>query len=131
LVSHADTLYGRDDNTIIFRDEEIDLTIADAIAKFPNLTATELKQCSYAMLIYDRLRCGYAHEYCPRENITHVPASQRKARISYIARFMPHGKVIRYASFHLEYLIQIAEHHAHSVNDQESPRPKTWWIDAV
>lgn len=130
FVSEADTPFARDE-TRIFRDEEIDLTLGDAAKAYPHLTIRDLKKCSYANLIYEWLRCGYAHQYGPDEHVTQVAASRRDARVSYIGR--RHGSGIRrMTSFHLDYLTTLAEHHA--VNDAErlspQPLPATWWIDS-
>jgi hypothetical protein len=129
LVAESDTPYGPDGNTIIFCDEDVDLTLADAKAKYPQVSTRELKRCSYAMTIYDRLRCGYAHEYCPHENITHFPPSRREARISYIGRTLNSGELLRMVSFHLDYLIRLAEHHAQNLADVPAHQPNVWWLD--
>jgi hypothetical protein len=78
-------------------------------------------------LIYEWLRCGYSHEYCPHENITHVPASNHKARISYIGR-LANSRIKRMVSFHLDYLISLAEYHISILPSNYSPRPSFWWI---
>ena len=120
LVRESDTPYARD-NTRIFRDEEIDLCLPDAVKVYPRIDPRNLKRCSYAALIYDWLRCSYAHEYRADEHITQVAASRHSARVSYIGR--RHGNGIRrMASFHLGYLISLAQHHA--TNELIHPRSR-------
>ena len=86
LVPESDTPYGSPFSTRIFRDDEIDLSLDGARARYPSVAGKELRKHSYASLIYEWLRCGYVHEYCPHDEITHVPPSRGKARVSYIGR---------------------------------------------
>jgi hypothetical protein len=62
---------------------------------------------------------------------SHVPASNQPARISYIGRIFPDGKIVRIATFHLDYLLSLATHHAESVADTPQPKPQTWWLQAA
>ncbi len=131
-VSEADTPYGRPgESTRIFRDEEIDLDYPDALNTYTNVEPRELKRCSYAALIYEWLRCGYAHQYCPHENITSVPPSRYEARLSYIGRGRRDDAVTQIVSFHLGYLIQVAEYHATNSPLVQIQQPNEWWIDAA
>lgn len=130
LVAEADTPYGRGENTRIFRDHEIDLDLTVAQSTYSTVSLRDLKRCTYAVLIYEWLRCGYAHEYCPHENITHVPPSRYNARLSYIGRLMPEG-ISRMVSFHLDYLIELAQFHAANCPERPDPRPREWWIDVA
>ena len=129
LVAEADTPYGPGESTRIFRDDEIDLDLPAAQVRYPNVSPTNLKRCTYATLIYECLRCGYAHEYCARENITHVPPSRYNARLSYIGRGTPDG-LKRMISIHLDYLIHLAHYHATNVAETPDSVPGQWWIDA-
>jgi hypothetical protein len=91
----------------------------------------DLKKASYASLIYRWLRCGYAHTYWATGNTTHVAPSRRPAQISYIGRSQPDGKVVRLASFHLDYLIEVTQHQVSTLDDKPSILPNEWWIDKV
>ncbi len=123
--NESETQYGEPGQADrIFCDDEIDLSFEAARQAYPHVAARDLKRCSYAFLIYDWLRCGYAHQYCPHENITHVPPSRRDARLSYILRGSQ-----RMICFHLDYLVALAEHHANSLTDEEAERPERWWLD--
>lgn len=130
LISETVTAYAKPgQSTRIFRDEEIDREYCDARQAFPRISVKSLKSCSYAVLIYEWLRCGYVHEYCPHESITHFPASRRPARVNCIGRMTKSG-LKRMVSFHFYYLIEVAEHHAANVSDTPSSPPSTWWLDS-
>lgn len=129
FISEKETPYKRGDSNSIFFGEEIDLPINEANEQYPNVTSKQLRQHCYASLIYERLRCGYAHEYCPRKDITEVSASRRKeARVSYIGRLIDKNRIRRMVSFHLDYLMSIAEYHVSILASKESLPPTTWWI---
>lgn len=129
LISEHDTPWGSVGKfTRILRDDEIDLGFSSAQARFPNIPTLKLKQHTYAALIYDWLRCPYAHEYCMGDITTHLPASKRPARISYIHGSSSHGTATHIASFHLDYLLSLATHHAKSVCDTPDPKPQVWWL---
>jgi hypothetical protein len=117
--------------TRIFRDDEIDLDLPHCRTVYPTVSIRHLKECSYAVLIYKWLRCGYAHEYSPHVNISHYPPSRHNARVSYIGRATPSGVLTRMVSFHLDYLIALTEHHAANVASTPQSPPAEWWIDAL
>lgn len=126
LVQVENTLYGSDNNTNIFCGAEVDLSLSQAVQQFPTVSEHKLRTYSYAALIYKRLRCGYAHEYWPHETITCVTPSRKAARVSYIGRG---PELRRMACFHLEYLLNLAEHHVSSLPSNAISRPAKWWID--
>lgn len=124
------TPYGAPGNSSrIYCDEEIDLPFDRARTEYPQVLAKDLKSCSYAHLIYDWLRCGYAHEYKSGEFISHMPATERPARLSYIGRLEEDRRITRSVTFHLEYLFEIAEYHAGRADNPSAPEPSAWWID--
>ena len=129
FIAERDTPYGLPgESSRIFYDQKIDLAFDNAKAKYPQVPVRQFRKHSYACLIYEWLRCCYAHEYCPHENVTHVPASRRKARISYIGRITPSG-LKRMVSFHLDYLKNLAQHHVSNLAKNPAPMPNSWWID--
>jgi hypothetical protein len=129
LIDESQTPYGNPGNTIrIYCDDEIDLSLEDAIRKYPRVLSKNLRQHCYASLIYERLRCGYVHEYCPHVTITPARPTHREARISYIGRSS--GDTIRrMISFHLDYLISLAEYPVFNLPNSSSECPSPWWID--
>jgi len=128
LINESETPYGKAGNeTRIYCDDEIDLSLQSAIIKYPQVSLKNLKQHSYAYLIYERLRNGYSHEYWHGDSITHVPASVREARLSYIGRLS--GAIInRMISFHLDYLITLADYHISILPQESCQPPSCWWI---
>lgn len=131
FIDKAQTPYGKPGNeTRIYCDDEIDLSLEDAINKYPQVSLKNLKQHCYAYLIYERLRCGYSHEYWHHESITHVPASCEDSRVSYIGRTsLSDNTIRRMISFHLDYLIRLAEYHISILPSSYSAHPSYWWID--
>jgi len=128
-ISERDTPWGPPGEfTRIFRDDEVDMPFSEARTRYPHIPPLELKQHTYASLIYSWLRCPYAHEYCMSASTSHVPASNQPARISYIGRRYPDGRLVRIATFHLDYLLSLATHHAESVVDTPEPKPHEWWL---
>lgn len=129
LIDEDKIPYGNLGNfTRIYCDYEIDLCIEEAEKRYPEIWARKLREHCYASLIYKWLRCGYSHEYCSHENVTHVPASRRRARLSYIGRSTNRGTK-RMVSFHLDYLFSLAEYHISILPDKPNPKPSSWWID--
>jgi hypothetical protein len=128
LLDEADTPY-KDNECRIFRDDEIDLELSDAQKQYPGLTIRDLKQASYASLIYEWLRCGYAHGYWHDENVTHAQASLDDARLSYIGRLRRDDTIQRITSIHLDYLLGLAEYHAEHLPDQPENPPQKWWLE--
>jgi hypothetical protein len=113
LIAESDTPYGNPGHgTRICCDDEIDLSREDAIARYPQVAVKTLKEYSYASLIYRWLRCPYSHEYRAHANVTKVQASRKPARVSYIGRIsLTTPEIRRMVSFHLDYLIKLAEYH--------------------
>lgn len=117
------------DITRIYCDDEIDLSFEEAVNKYPLVSCKKLRQHSYAAIIYERLRCGYAHSYWHHNSITHVPASRRNAYFSYIGRLMDNRRERRMISIHIEYLISLTEHSVSILPEHPSEYPASWWID--
>lgn len=130
LIDIKKTPYGNFGNRLrIYCDDEIDLCFKEAENKYPMIPPKELRRHSYAAIIYERLRCGYAHRYWHHNSMTHVPASRRNACFSYIGRFTGNQIDRRMISIHLEYLLTLAEHHVSILPEDASEAPATWWID--
>ena len=128
FIAEEDTPYAGGNSTRVFRDDEIDLSLEDARTRYPGVPGVELRNHCYATLIYEWLRCGYAHQYSPHTNIIQNPPSGANARVSYVGRLIA-GKLERMVSFHLDYLFLIAGHHVSVLPTTASPAPASWWID--
>jgi len=130
FISGRDTPYGGGYHRQNFRDDEIDLCLEEARTKYASVPGDQLRKHSYASLIYEWLRCGYAHQYCPHENITHIPPSSANARVSYNRRLSMDGKQqVMMVYFHLDYLFLLADHHLSVLPSTASSCPSAWWID--
>ena len=114
----------------IYRDHEIDLPLGDAMLRYSDIDERKLRKHTYAGLIYEWLRCGYAHEYCPHGSISTMPASRFPARVSYIGRY-DGGTLTRMVTFHLDYLIELTEHHVANLAISPMTRPTQWWSDGA
>ena len=132
LVLETDTAWGElGQATRIFTDEEIDLDFAAAQQSYPNLALKQLKDHSFAALIYKWLRCAYAHEYSLDPSASHMPSSRDRARISYIGRLGKDGRIHRMTTFHLNYLIEMASYHAKAVPNSPQTKPPIWWLQQI
>jgi hypothetical protein len=130
VVSDSETPWGVFGQEIrIFTGDDIDGGILDMAQRYPKVSTRDLKRASYANRIYDWLRCGYAHNYWAAGNTTHVAPSDRPAQISYIGRRDPDGTRVRIASFHLDYLISVAEEQVATLPESKLEKPNQWWID--
>jgi hypothetical protein len=130
VVSDSETPWGVFGQEIrIFTGDEIDGAIPDIAQRYPEVSTRDLKRACYANRIYEWLRCGYAHNYWADGNTTHVAPSNRPAQISYISRREPDGTRVRIASFHLDYLISVAEEQVATLPEKKLAKPDQWWID--
>ncbi len=129
LITEAQTPWARPGEwTRVYRGDEIDCDLDSAARSYPAVSKKDLKRHSYACLIYEWLRCGYAHEYCASAWTTSVPPSRETTEVSYIGRLTSSG-IIRILSFHLEYLIELAAYHVSVLPDHPTSRPTKWWLD--
>jgi hypothetical protein len=129
FISERDTPYGSGYRRRNFCDDEIDLCLGGARTKYATVPGDQLRKHCYASLIYEWLRCGYAHQYCPHESITHFPPSTADACVSYNRRLLMDGKQVMMVHFHLDYLFRIADYQLSVLPSTASSPPSTWWID--
>jgi hypothetical protein len=130
VISERQTPWGTFGQELrIFTGAEIDGSIAEMAKRYPHVSMLNLKRASYANRIYEWLRCGYAHVYWSAGNTTHVAPSDLPAQISYIGRREPDGTRSRIASFHLDYLIDVAQNQVTTLPKAKLPVPDSWWID--
>jgi hypothetical protein len=113
----------------IFTGHEIDGSLVQMSAKYPGVSIRNLKKASYANRIYEWLRNGYAHTYWSAGNTTHVAPSRLPAQISYIGRLKESDGITRIASFHLDYLVAVAQDQVATLPAEALAPPGEWWID--
>lgn len=130
VISESQTPWGKFGQEIrVFTGDEIDGAIPDMAERYPTVSTRDLKRASYANRIYEWLRCGYAHNYWAAGNTTHVAPSDRPAQISYMGLREPDGTRVRIASFHLDYLISVAQEQVATLPKSKLDKPVHWWID--
>jgi hypothetical protein len=130
VVSDSQTPWGVFGQEIrIFTGEEIDGPISEMGRRYRDVSIRDFKRASYANRIYEWLRCGYAHIYWGAGNTTHVAPSDRPAQISYIGRRESDGTRVRIASFHLDYLIDVAQEQVSTLPKKKLDQPDQWWIE--
>jgi len=97
----------------------------------PSLKRKEVRECSYANLLYRELRSGYVHEYRPRGKTVSWPMT--RDRDSHVSYFNWINDPDRYIHFHVTWLSALTTTSARAV-DEISHRlplrkPRRWWID--
>lgn len=130
LISECETPWGDfARSTDILTGDEIDCAFDAMSVRFPHLKSRDLKNASYACLIYRWLRCGYAHNYWASGNTTHVPPAQSSAKISYIGRRHASGEIVRVSAFHIDYLLEVTQQQVATLSDPPLQKPSIWWLD--
>jgi hypothetical protein len=130
VISESQTPWGMPGQQLrIFTGAEIDGSITEMAKRYRHVSTRDLKKASYANRIYEWLRCGYAHVYWAAGNTTHVAPSDLPAQISYIGRREPDGSRVRIASFHLDYLIDVAQDQVSTLPKAKLPMADSWWMD--
>jgi len=130
VISDSQTPWGVLGQEIrIFTGEEIDGPISKMGRRYPDVSIRDFKRASYANRIYEWLRCGYAHIYWGAGNTTYVAPSDHPAQISYIGRRESDGTRVRIASFHLDYLIDVASEQVSTLPKKKLDQPDQWWIE--
>lgn len=128
--------------------DDVDCTEDEALTACPSLDLSALRDCSYANILYEYVRCGVVHEYQLSNEATSVPMSSRTADVSYSNMLIIHrpvdtrsihdggrrmGTTLRQIHFSLGWLATLVLSVASSL-DATAPRPpfddpSTWWLD--
>lgn len=124
--------------TRIVTGPEVDRAEAEVLALCPSLDLKAIREHSYACLLYEEVRCSYAHEYRPGNRADSWAMTQYIGQaVSYVNRLLEPGtpRTGRFIHFHIEWLSQMAVNLAGSVDNLAStiPRPVSaaWWIDGA
>jgi hypothetical protein len=132
VISESQTPWGMPGQQLrVFTGAEIDGSITEMAKRYPHVSTHDLKKASYANRIYEWLRCGYAHVYWAAGNTTHVAPSDLPAQISYMGERELDGTRVRIASFHLDYLIDVAQNQVFTLPKARLPMPDSWWLDQI
>lgn len=86
--------------------DEVDRSEAETNRVCPSLSGKEMREFSYANLLYEEIRSGYAHEYRPGTRADSLAmTSVRTAPVSYV-NWVNHPD--RHIHFHAEWIAQVA-----------------------
>jgi len=110
--------------------DEVDKSEAEIIRVCPTLNAKEIRECSYANLLYEEIRSGYAHEYRPGTRAdSRSMTSVRAAPVSYVNWA---NDPDRHIHFHVEWLADVALAVAKAVDAVGATLPRAdplgWWV---
>ena len=110
---------------------DVDKTETEIMSVCPTLKRREIRDCSYASLLYRELRSAYVHEYRPGKKADSWAMTGRDdAQVSYVNWV---NDPDRHIHFHVAWLSELVNETAKAI-DQLSSRlparkPKRWWID--
>jgi hypothetical protein len=118
------------DPSRILTGDDVDKSETELLAVCPTLSLQELREHSYANLLYGEIRSGYAHEYRPGQRADSWPMTQRKdATISYLNWV---DDPDRHIHFHVRWISDLALAVGQAVDAAASslPRnaPQQWWV---
>ena len=110
--------------------DEVDKFEDEIISLCPGLDRRVLRECSYANLLYQEIRSGYAHEYRPGSRADSWPmTSIRNTPVSYLNWV---DDPDRHIHFHVDWIADVAVAVAEAIDAVEKtiPRqdPSRWWV---
>lgn len=119
------------DPSQVLTGQEVDRSEEEILSVCPSLGLKEVRDCSYANLLYRELRSGYVHEYRPTGKTVSWPMTQdKKAHVSYFNWIHDPD---RHIHFHVGWLSALTTTSARAVDDisHRLPlrKPRRWWID--
>ena len=113
---------------------DVDRGETDVLPLVPQLKLKELRQFSYASILYGEIRTSYAHEYRPGVQADSWPMTMlADQRVSYINRMTDDQSMRRLVHIHIEWVRQVAVEIASAIDrlvvTLPLPKPKVWWAD--
>ena len=112
--------------------DKVDKFESEILAVCNTFSLKEIRKCSYANLLYEEIRSGYAHEYRPSDRAYQRAQTSRSASISYVNQLDKTNKPHRLIHFHIDWVANLAVKTAKVVDAAAVlPReqPSNWWID--
>jgi hypothetical protein len=114
----------------ILTGDDVDKSETESHVVCPTLSLKELREHSYANLLYEEIRSGYAHEYRPGQRADSWSMTQREdATISYINWA---DRLDRHIHFHIRWISELAYAVAQAVDaaasDLPQNPPQRWWV---
>jgi hypothetical protein len=111
--------------------DDVDKTEKEIISVCPRLGRREIRDCSYAALLYGELRSAYVHEYRPGEKANSWSMTRRDdVQVSYVNWV---NDPDRHIHFHISWLSRLVAEVARALDGLPSRlparKPKHWWVD--
>ena len=119
------------DRSLVITGRDVDRTEAEIMAVCPNLKNKDIRECSYASLLYRELRSAYVHEYRPGRKTDSWPMTGRgDTEISYVSWA---NDPDRHIHFHVAWLSSLLRETASTIDKLSSRlparKPKPWLFD--
>jgi len=109
--------------------DDVDKSETDILALCNTLDIKDLRNNSYASLLYGEIRSGYAHEYRSGQLSDPWPMTREETSISYVNWACKPDKHIH---FHVPWMSKLVLSVAEAVDaigePLPRPKPKNWWL---
>ena len=132
---------------IYLRGTEVDKTESELMGIYPQLHHLKIRNYSYANLLYEQIRCGFAHSYSAGEKASdsdqiRAIAGVNDTELSYTNEIGPNDLARRRIHFPLRWISEMARSVAQGLDGEwigrgipifqtlKLPKPDRWWIDA-
>lgn len=117
--------------TRVLTGKDVDRVESEIISLCGTISVKDMRDCSYANLLYREIRSGYAHEYRPGNRADSWPMTQDPTTaVSYINRS---GDPDRLVHFHVEWVAELAVAIAQAIDREAASVPRTaprkWWLE--
>ena len=118
------------DPSRILTGDDVDRPETEILSVCQGLSPKELREHSYANLLYGKIRSAYAHTYRPGQGADSWPMTRREdATVSYIKWVRDSDRRIH---FHLRWISELTLAVARAMDDEAHtlPRsePQQWWV---
>ena len=117
--------------TRVLTGEDIDQTESEILILCNSISVKDMRECSYANILYREVRSGYAHEYQPGKRADSLPMTQDiNSAVSYINRL---GDPDRLVHLHVGWVADLAIAVAKAMDSMATSIPRSlpakWWIE--
>ncbi len=111
----------------IITGDDVDKSEDEILKECPNLTLKEVREFSYANLLYREVRCGLMHEYLLGSKALPFSMTERNAHISYV-NVIDSNDTTRHIYFHFTWIRELVSRIACSAIFEMND-PSQWWIE--
>ncbi|MEW8070929.1 MAG: hypothetical protein AB2826_10945 [Candidatus Thiodiazotropha sp.] len=117
------------DYSLVVTGNDVDKYENEILKACDSLSLKEIREQSYANILYTEIRSGYAHEYRPGKRADSWPMTREETTISYINWA---DRPNRNIHFHVQWLSNVALSVAKAIDeiDNKIPLeiPNKWWV---